>query len=320
MSGDTVPDHILEWAAARDQHRARGDFAAADALRDRIAGAGYHVTDTEGGPVVVAARRYRHLAPVQVPDRRGEDDHHDASVLLLLEAYGFDREPDWVVADAKRCLASVLEHSHGYDYEVCILDNGVGGDAGEWAADAARNPGISAVHLGQPVGFCEARALQHQMAVGRVLLWLDTGVELTGDLLGALAAVFADATIGAAGRWGGDLAGTVSRFAAVEPQQSGVRDVHAVWGYLLALRRELLRRGDVRTDHGFAFYRNADADLSFRVRAAGARTVVSDLPAVRLVHRGYAETPRELVERESRRNYRRLLATWRDEMQRLAHG
>jgi GT2 family glycosyltransferase len=315
-----VPERVRAWVAAREQHRRNGDFSAADALRQRIAGAGYEVTDTPQGPVVAAARRWRTVAPPDVADRLNAEAEHDLSVLLLLDSCGLQPEPTWLVEDATRCLASVLEHLQRHRFEVCILDNGVGGAAGAWAADAARNPGISAVHLGRPVGFNTARALQHRVATGRVLLWLDTGVTLDGDTAGSLLDVFDDPDVGLAGRWGADLRASVHEFTAVEAPLSGVADVHAVWGYLLALRRDLLRSGAVHLDEGFAFYRNADADLSFRVRAEGARTVLADLPAVQHVHRSYTETPADTVERESRRNYQRLLDRWRVEMQALVAG
>lgn len=315
-AGD-IPEHVLTWAAQRQRHREAGEYIAADALRDRIAGAGFAVVDTPTGPEVTPAVRFEPQSPEQQPDRRETDDAHAVSVLLLLDAFGLDAEPEWIVDDARRCLGAVLANSQGRDYEVVILDNGVGGAAGDWAADAGRNPGIEALHLAEPLGFADARNLQHRAATGRVLLWLDTGVELTGDVLGAVVTAFDDPSVGLAGRWGAVVGGSVQEFAAVDAPARDTREVDAVWGYLLAVRRDLVRDGTVELDGRFRFYRNADADLSFRVRAAGARTVLVDLSATQHVHRGYSETPPDIVERESARNYRRLLDRWRDEMQRL---
>ncbi|HKE72223.1 MAG TPA: cysteine--tRNA ligase [Acidimicrobiales bacterium] len=47
-----VPDEVAAWARERDEARAERDWARADALRDRITGAGYVVEDTPGGTVV----------------------------------------------------------------------------------------------------------------------------------------------------------------------------------------------------------------------------------------------------------------------------
>ncbi|HEX6422206.1 MAG TPA: cysteine--tRNA ligase [Acidimicrobiales bacterium] len=50
--GAEAPDEVRAWAAERDAARAAKDWARADALRDRITGAGYLVEDTAAGTVV----------------------------------------------------------------------------------------------------------------------------------------------------------------------------------------------------------------------------------------------------------------------------
>jgi cysteinyl-tRNA synthetase len=47
-----VPDDVQAWAAERDEARAAKDWGRADALRDRITGAGYVIEDTPNGAVV----------------------------------------------------------------------------------------------------------------------------------------------------------------------------------------------------------------------------------------------------------------------------
>ncbi|CAN5871509.1 hypothetical protein BH23ACT8_BH23ACT8_18380 [soil metagenome] len=314
MSGP--PAHVVEWAQQRARLRAAGDYAAADALRDRIAGAGWRAVDSEDSFRLEAAVRFEAVIPARVADRSAEPDGVDASVLLLLEDHPATRE------DATRCLSGVLAHHTGTAYELILLDNGAGGEIGDWAADVARNPGVTAVHLAKAVGFAEARALQHRVATGGLLVWLDTGVEPTGDLLSPLIAAFANPAVGLAGRWGGDLGPGIDRFANADPAPAGapLREVHAVWGYLLALRRRMVTDGAITMDPAFAFYRNADADVAFQVRSAGRRVVLLDLPAVQHAHRAYADTPATERDRASRRNYRRLLDRWRPQMERLAGG
>jgi cysteinyl-tRNA synthetase len=51
-AGDAIPDEVQAWAAERDAARAAKDWAQADALRDRIAAAGYVIEDTAAGTVV----------------------------------------------------------------------------------------------------------------------------------------------------------------------------------------------------------------------------------------------------------------------------
>ncbi len=318
-----VPDRFLDWAAQLQRYRASGELAAAEALRDRIEAAGYVVADTPQGAVVVPASRYATVDPDDVPDRSGQPDGLEASVLLLLDAHGAaEPEPAWLAGDAARCLASVLRHCQGHPYEVAILDNGVGGAVGDWAADAARGPGIEAIHLAEPVGFAQARALQQRAATGRVLLWLDTGVELTADPLTSLLAAFDDPTVGAAGHWGANVRADLSGFEAADPPAAGEgpREAHVVWGYLLGLRRQLVAARSVQLDPAYRSFSNADADVSLQVRAAGARTVLVDLPVVQRVHRGVTEVPAAVLEQQWRDSYRYLLGRWRGLLENLAAG
>ncbi|MGH2465192.1 MAG: glycosyltransferase, partial [Candidatus Limnocylindrales bacterium] len=75
-------------------------------------------------------------------------------------------------------------------------------------------------------------------AIGRVVVLLDTSVELTGDLLGPLVEALNDETVALAGPWG-LVSGDLRRF---EPGQPG--DVDAIEGAALAFRRsEIDRRG-----------------------------------------------------------------------------
>ena len=84
-------------------------------------------------------------------------------------------------------------------------------------------------------------------------------------------------------------------------------------GYCLAVRREALRAVG-GFDRRFRFYRNADLDFSFAVRAAGWRAVrtaplpVSEARAPRL-DVSLPETERD---RLSKRNFYRFLDHWGD--------
>jgi GT2 family glycosyltransferase len=96
--------------------------------------------------------------------------------------------------------------------------------------------------------------------------------------------------------------------------------VDAVEAYCLAIRREALRAVGGGFDHRFRFYRNADLDLSFAVRAAGWRAIrTQPLPLTRHEHRGYASLPDDERERLSRRNFYRFLKHWGDRRDLLLH-
>jgi GT2 family glycosyltransferase len=86
--------------------------------------------------------------------------------------------------------------------------------------------------------------------------------------------------------------------------------VDAIEGYLMAFRRELLPSVGL-FDERFAWYRTADVEWSFRVRDAGYRAVVVDLPVTRHEHRMWQATDPEERTRLSKRNYNRFLDRFR---------
>jgi cysteinyl-tRNA synthetase len=86
-------------------------------------------------------------------------------------------------------------------------------------------------------------------------------------------------------------------------------EVDAVEGYLLAVPRALAAR--VRVDPKDRYYRNADLDYSFAVRALGYGATRVEVPATRHRHRGFHETDPGERDRASRKNYDRFLGRWK---------
>lgn len=265
--GPDIPGYVVGWAAEHAEHRRRGDEQAADDLRERIAGAGFSLVESEDGVVVVPAQRYALTEPRDVPDHRQDPSVVDVSVLLLLQPQNADsgaveaaqpstaaraRGQDDLVATASRCLAAVLATQGSTSIEVVICDDGVGGAAADWAADAVRSTGIRALHLPRSVGTAQARALQHRTAMGSILLWLEPDVELVGDVFGDLRQAFSDPAVG------------------MVRLDEEVDDV-------LALRRALVADGTVGDLDPAAPGRSVAAAIT----AAGSQVVVADLDVVR---------------------------------------
>jgi GT2 family glycosyltransferase len=87
-------------------------------------------------------------------------------------------------------------------------------------------------------------------------------------------------------------------------------DVDAIEAYLMAFRRRLAVDG-LRFDRGFRFYRSADIELSFQVKAMGLRATVTPVPVVRHDHRMWENTPPDRRAALSKRNHYRFLDHWR---------
>ena len=74
-------------------------------------------------------------------------------------------------------------------------------------------------------------------------------------------------------------------------------------------REEAIRLGGF--DEKFRFYRIADVEFSFRVRASGKRAlVVGDLPLQRHEHRLWEALTEDERERLSKKNFYRFLDRW----------
>jgi len=149
-------------------------------------------------------------------------------------------------------------------------------------------------------------------ARGRVLVWLDPHVEAAGDLFSPLLAALDQPGAGLAGGWG------VVTTSMLEFEADDGPEVDAIEGYLLAVPRALAAQ--VEVDPKDRYYRNADLDYSFAVRALGYRATRVDVPATRHRHRGFHDTDPAERDRASRKNYDRFLGRWKGRTELLTRG
>lgn len=195
-------------------------------------------------------------------------------------------------------------------------------DVEGWPDDTARflasldrhSPGVEPVSV-EGQGFAAARNTALSRAAGEVVALVDTSLELTGDLFGPLVGALAHPSVAVAGPFG--LATADLRF--YEERTEG--EVAAIEGYCLAARRsDLLTAGGLRET--FAFYRNADIDLSLRLRTLGAEVrravAVGADRCRRHAHRAWEATDPEERERLSRRNMRKVLDRFGDRLDLVA--
>jgi hypothetical protein len=206
--------------------------------------------------------------------------------------------------DAARFLASLARHRGHHTVEVITVDRRTEPEPPapallEGVADpdgASRPPKRGSVwdgpatHLVAPpgTGFGAAHDLALASATGAVVVLVDTSLEVTGDLLGALVTALEDPAVAVAGPFG--LA--TADLCDYEERTHG--DVAAVQGYCLAARRDdIVAVGGV--GEAFAYYRNADIGLSLRLRTHGGSVrravAVGAEYCVRHAHRAWETTP-----------------------------
>ena len=286
-----VPDEVRALAAERDERRRAKDFAAADALRDRILELGFSVIDGPEGPSLepIEVDETARIRPRDVESLLDDVPTLDVSVHWVVEGWpedvvraltGFrtnegDRDVQYVLADVTDTDPAV----YGEDVEVLRLEPGTG-----WGA--ARNAGL-------------------KRSRGRIVLAVDGSVEPTGDVFGPLEAALEDPSVGVCGPFG------ISTDDLREFHDSDGPEVDAIEGYLMAFRRDVIR--DVGLfDERFRWYRTADIECSFRIKEAGLRALRVDVPVSKHEHRMYHSTSPDERDRLSKRNYYRFLERFRD--------
>jgi glycosyltransferase involved in cell wall biosynthesis len=305
----TEPDpEVRDLLDQRQAARERRDFATADALRDQLRQAGWLVRDTPDGPELTPAPPYQTLDPAALAQRWGEPDRYEVSVVAHVAGWPED------VARATRALVA---HHRQHNYEVLLVSDGAGEATGRALEDlAAADPHLRVLHLDPAIGFGASMNLAMGQALGRVLVWLDPHVEAAGDLFGPLLAALDEPDIGLAGGWG------VTTTSMLEFEADDGPEVDAIEGYLLAVPRALA--GRVRVDPKDRYYRNADLDYSFAVRALGSprplRAMRVEVPAARHRHRGFHEADPAERDRASRKNYDRFLGRWKGRTDLLTRG
>ncbi len=307
VGGQEPPGPPPDPAALLEQRQAareRRDFAAADAIRDQLREAGWLVRDTPDGPELTEAPPYQTLDPATLAPRWDEPDRDEVSVVVHVAGWAED------VGRATRALAA---HHRHLDYEVLLVADGAGEATGRALADLARaDPHVRVLHLDPAIGFGASMNLAMGQALGRVLVWLDPHVEATGDLLGPLLAALDQPGTGLAGGWG------VTTTSMLEFEADDGPEVDAIEGYLLAVPRALA--AGVGVDPKDRYYRNADLDYSFAVRALGYRATRVEVPAARHRHRGFYDTDPGERDRASRKNYDRFLGRWKSRTDLLTRG
>jgi hypothetical protein len=305
-----LPPAVRALADERAEARDARDFAAADALRDRIADAGWLVVDVPDGYDLKPKPPYDVLDRLtDLPDNSAGSDERRAAVSLVVDGW-----PE----DVRTCIDALLAHTTD-DVLVQALDLGNVDGAGDALHEFA-GPRLQAWHLAGPAGWSAARTALLRADTARIHVWCELSTVLTGDALTPLldAIDTSDDVVGAG--WRGVHVDVGDEWRSFTDAPAG--DVDAVLGYLFAMRRSAaLAAGG---PHPKArFYRNADIEFSFLLHEAagpGARLVVppGELPVRQDRHRGYHDSDPDFRDKESARTYNRFLQKYRGRTDLLA--
>ena len=310
MSRQRIPDDVLAAAHARARAREARDWTEADRLRDEIEAAGWKIADRgtdfaltpAAPPDVTDGTRVRYGSSSSVPSRLDDPAVGLATVIMLATEW-----PD----DLARALAGLRAGSPAGTSVVVVAD----GPSPEQAArlealDAdGADPSALAVEIvwtSDRLGHAAATNIGLYRVSSPVAIVLDTGVEPSGDIVTPLVRALDDPSVAIVGGWG-IVSSDLRKF-----EEAPAGDVDAIEGYLQAFRRaNFAERGPL--DERFRFYRNLDIWWSLVLRDEGEgspprRAVrLEGLPVARHDHRGWTSLPDEERDRQSKRNFYRIL-------------
>jgi GT2 family glycosyltransferase len=190
------------------------------------------------------------------------------------------------------------------DFEALIVDNSDDVRIAAWLEGRAAER-FRFIPLFPTLGFAAAVNAGIEAAAGEVIVLFDPGVELTGDAVSPLVEALTDPSVVVAGPFGLRAKGTPKEF-----ESSAGPEVDAIEGYCMAFRR-----ADAMAVEGFdpkfRFYRIADIEFSFRLRARGGKAVaLPGLPVEKHEHRLWENADHQERDRLSRRNLYRFLDRW----------
>jgi cysteinyl-tRNA synthetase len=297
-----VPQPVSQLLRERHALRMHRNYPEADEIRDQIRSLGHEVQDLKTSSVAI---------PIPAWQRETASISSSEDVASLLSG---QPDLDWTVSvvarrgckELDRCVSSIEKWLGDRSAELIVVDNGFEESCNAFVDDIAReDERLRVFHADHFLGSAAARNVSLRQARGRHVVFVDTSVELTGDIFEKLEEILSDSTVGVSGKWG-----VVTNDLRSFEESSEAGDVDAVEGYLMAFRRDVLREVGF-LDEKFRFYRHLDLDFSFAVRSRGYRTVIdTTLPLKKHSHVDWEATPEEERDRLSKRNFYRFLHKW----------
>jgi cysteinyl-tRNA synthetase len=303
--GAHIPAEILDAAHARAQAREEHDWPEADRLRGEIEAAGWKIVDrgtdfalTPAAPPDVAeGARLRYGSSANVPSLLGEAPSGLATIVLVAT--------DWP-ADLERALTGLRAHAPAGISVVVVADDPSPEQAAALEALETLGAGPDVVWTSDRLGQGAVLNIGIRRARAPVVVVLDTSIEPTGDFVTPLVEALTDPSVAVAGAFG------ITSSNLRQFQDAAPGDVDAIEGYVLAFRRaDAADRGPL--DERFRFYRNLDIWWSLVLRDEGEgnpprrAVALGDLPLQRHEHRGWSSLPDDERDRQSKRNFYRII-------------
>ena len=297
-------EEATELARLRLEARNEKNWQEADRLRDLISALGFKVLDTKDG-FELEVQTFTPLQSLQ--DLKADSiafSNQSTVVCLVVDGW---------LEDTLECLQHVLLHTQ---LPIALLDLSNDGDMHiELTKFANHHVNRLEVKIVEKtlsdVGWGHAFNYLIQAVKAENVIIMDVSTILDNDAFSPLVNALRNDVV-AVGWKGANIQSDWLSF------ESAVGEVDALLSYLLVVKRDVFLRHPF--DSKAKFYRNADLEWSLELRSQGYKllALVDELPCHQARHHGYHDSDEQIRNRESKRNYDRLLSKFRGKTEILA--
>ena len=205
---------------------------------------------------------------------------------------------DNFLEDFAQCVASIRAHT---DTPISIF------------ASVKENKDVPAMYPNEKVEWQKNKlgwghSINHLLAScdEKYVVIMDPSTNFTGDAITPVVTKLDEGFQGVG--WRGGLVNVEDEWRSVDDRGEGEVDV--LFSYFFAMDREFaINSGGANSSA--TYYRNADIEMSLGIRAAGGKLWQMDLPLVQGRHHGYHDVDAEYREKNSKKNYGRILEKYR---------
>jgi len=215
------------------------------------------------------------------------------SIRICLIAEGFTE-------DLITCVSSITKHTQT---PVSIYANG----KSNWLTENLFNPQqVSVMQEKNPLGWGNVINYFLNTFTEDYLVIMDPSTIFTGDPIPETLSALESGYQGTG--WKGGLVNLEDEWRSTDDK--GVGEVDVLFSYFMGIDRKFaLKAGGANPSA--KYYRNADLELSLVIRAAGGKLKQIDLPLEQGRHHGYYDTDPDYRDKNSRKNYQRILDRFR---------
>ena len=285
----SAPAEIVELGKQREAARLAKDYALADQLRDKIADAGWEVSDVAGSFELKAKARH---GIYEVIGNLKPFFSSESQICLAMVVSGFQD-------DAVEAINSIRRYSA---VPIAVLSIGEVGSLAN-----IRDDNFFLAQINEDCGWGPAANALLRSALTEYVVIMDPSTQFTGDAISPVLEELARGDFAAVG-WRGGLVNVEDEWRSVDDKGPGEVDV--LFSYFFALDREAALEVGGFNPRAL-YYRNADMEFSLKLRHASGRLLQMDLPLLQARHHGYHDVDLTFREAQSKKNYDRILDRFR---------